>query len=176
MSRREAFMAATALILAPVLKMFESVVLPVSYRPDFLVVLAVSSGWSCDVWVAAPSGFAIGLVEDLLTGRAPGMRSISLAVAALAASLVKRVVSPDSLVSKVLAALASAGVADVASFAILRATGVRVDLVYFLRSILPVTVVWAGLLMLPVDFILTRVSQAFARLWPARRRDREAAA
>lgn len=177
MTRREGFVALTGVLLSPLFKIFESVAVPAGFRPDFLLLLAVSCGWSCDVWAAAPAGFAVGLVEDLIVGRALGMRSASLAAAAVTASLLRRVINPDSAVSKILAALASAVVADAASLVILRSAGVELGYQYLARKILPVTVAWAGVLALPMDFIVTRISRALSGLWPARRgRDREAAA
>lgn len=177
MTRREMFVVLTAVALAPVLKVFEFVALPVVHRPDFLVVLSVVCGWACDVWVAAPAGFIVGFVEDLLVGRAPGSRSVSLMVAAVAASLLKRVINPESLLSKFIAALSSAFVADAVNYAVLRSMGVALSLNYFARHILPATIVWAGALVLPVDFIIVRISHSLARLWPAKRgRDREATA
>jgi rod shape-determining protein MreD len=177
MTRAEVAIAAAALILAPLFKAFEFVLLPVLYRPDFLLALAVAVGWSSDLWTAATAGFTLGLLEDLFAGRALGTRALSMALAAVTSSFVKRLINPDSVLSKVIAAMVSAALADAASFAILRARGIEVGLIYFVRWIWPVSVGWSAVLVLPVGSITHRLARILSRLWPSEgKQGREAAA
>lgn len=168
MTRSESLVALSAIILGIVAKAFEFIALPVSFRPDLLVVLAVSVGWACEFWTSVPAGFALGLLEDLITGRALGSRAISLSIAAATASLLKRFISPDAVLSKVIAALVAATVADVASFALLRAMGIEVGLMNFVRMIWPSTAAWSVVLVLPLDAVNRRFALFLGRFWPAR--------
>ncbi len=176
MTRSDLLVALSALVLAPLFKAVEFIVLPVAYRPDLLVVLAISVGWTCEFWTAVPGGFIVGLVEDLLTGRALGSRAISLALAASTSTLLKRFVSPDAALSKVIAALVSAAVADAMNFAILRGMGIPAGLYNFLRVIWPATVAWSAVLVLPLDSLNRRFALLLGRLWPAGEEKRKEAA
>lgn len=177
MTRAEISIAVAALVLTPAFKVVEFVALPVLYRPDFLLVLAVAVGWHSDVWSAAPAGFALGLLEDLFVGRFPGQRAVSLAAAAAISSSLKRLISPDSALSKVIAAVVSAAAADLASFVILRSGGIDASVTYLVRWIWPVSVAWSAFLVLPVESVTRRFAGLLGRLWPEEgRKGREAAA
>ena len=172
MTRREALASISAVVLAIAFKAIEFVMLPVRYRPDLLIVLAVSVGWACGFWMSFPVGFVLGLLEDLISGRAPGSRALSLALAAMTSSIIKRFVNPDSVLSKLISAILSTAVADVACFGVLRAMGIEIGLDYSIRMILPASVAWSALLILPVDSMVRRLSHFLGRLLPAKE-DRE---
>jgi rod shape-determining protein MreD len=168
MTRNESLAVVSALVLGILFKAFEFIVLPVAYRPDLLVILAVSVGWACGFWASAPAGFALGLLEDLISGRAPGCRAISLSVAAATSTMLKRLISPDAVLSRVIAALLSTFVADAVSYGILRATGLEIGLQYVLRVILPASVVWSMVLILPLGGMNRRFALLLGRIWPAK--------
>lgn len=172
MIRKEGLAAISAVILAVLFKAVEFVALPVRYRPDLLMVLAVVVGWICGFWMSFPIGFVLGLVEDLITGRAPGSRALSLSLAAVTSSIIKRFVNPDSVLSKVISAVVSTALADAACFGILRAMGVGIGLDHSIRMILPASVAWSALLVLPIDSAVRRLASFFGRFWPANE-DRE---
>lgn len=176
MTRNEVFVAIAALLQASLMKIVEFVALPVLHRPDLLLTLAVVVGWSSHPWAAAWSGFALGLIDDLIGGRALGVRAVSLGLAAAVSSSLKRLIRPDAALSKMVAASISATVADLLSFAALRGRGSGVTGTYFIRWIWPATVVWAVVLVLPADWVTRRLAQGLGRLWPApdetRRRER----
>jgi len=172
MTRREALAAISAVVLAVLFKAVEFVTLPVRYRPDLLVVLAVSTGLACGFWTSFPIGFVLGLIEDLVSGRAPGSRAISLSLAAMTSSIIKRFANPDSVFSKLISAVLSTAVADAACFGVLRAMGIGIGLDYSVRMILRASVAWSVLLILPVDSIARRFSHFLGRFWPVNE-DRE---
>jgi len=167
MTRRDAGFTLAALMLAPIFKLVEFVALPPLYRPDLLALLTAAAGRSLDPWVAAPVGFAVGLIEDLFVGRALGVRAVSLALAGVTSSLLKSVLDPDSAFSKMLGASAGTVTADVISFGILRARGTSVGLAYLLRYVIPGTLVWALALALPVGAAAERLARCIVRIWPS---------
>lgn len=168
MTRREALASLSAVLLAVMFKAVEFVALPVTHRPDLLMVLAVSVGWTCGFWTSVPSGFILGILEDLFTGRAPGSRAISLCVASTVTTTMRRFVNPESVVSKAMAALVSTVLADAACFGAMRAAGVEIGLTYAARAILPASVAWSVILILPVDAVARRFAAFLGRFWPAR--------
>jgi len=177
MTRKEGLAAIASLLLVVLFKSLEFVVLPVKYRPDLLAVLAASLGWACGLWMSFPLGLVLGLVEDLFFGRALGVRAISLGVASMTASLLKRFANPDSLLSKAIVAGISAVFCDAAGFAVLRAMGIGISLQYSVRTILPATVAWSIILILPVDGLQRRLAGLIGRIVPAREdREKEVAA
>jgi rod shape-determining protein MreD len=177
MIRNEGLAAIASLLLAVLLKSVEFVVLPVQYRPDLLVVLAASLGWACGLWMSFPLGFVLGLLEDLFFGRALGQRAISLGVASMMASLLRRFVNPDSALSKALTAGISSVLADAVGFVTLRAMGIEVGFQYWVRMILPATAAWSVVLILPVDGLQRRLAEFIGRIVPARGdREKEVAA
>ncbi|MGE5580027.1 MAG: rod shape-determining protein MreD [Bacillota bacterium] len=177
MTRKEGLAAFASLFLAISLKSVEFVVFPVKYRPDLLVVLAASLGWASGLWMSFPLGFVLGLLEDLIFGRALGQRAISLAVASMTASLLRRFVNPDSALSKALVAVISAVLADAAGFATLRAMGIEIGLQYSVRMILPATAAWSLILILPIDALQRRLAGLIGRIVPAGEdREKEVAA
>ncbi len=167
MTRNETLTIASGILLAIIAKALEFVVLPVRYRPDLLVVLAVAIGWGSGFWASLPAGFGLGLIDDLVFGRAPGSRAVSLAIASVSASTLRRFMNPDSILSKAVSALFSSAVSDVACFGMLRAMGVEVGLQYSFRTILPATVAWSVVLIVPVGGMVRRLSLLLGRLWPA---------
>ncbi len=168
MIRKEALVALSAVPLAFLFKALEFVALPFMYRPDLLLVLAVAVGWASGFWMSFPIGFVVGLIEDLISGRAPGSRAVSLSLAALTSSLIRRFVNPDSALSKMISAALSAVIADAACFGVLRAMGIGIGFDYSVRTILPASVAWAAALILPVDSMLRRLVAFFGRFWPAK--------
>ena len=177
MIRNEGLAAIASLLLAVLLKSVEFVVLPVQYRPDLLVVLAASLGWACGLWMSFPLGFVLGLLEDLFFGRALGQRAISLGVASMMASLLRRFVNPDSALSKALTAGISSVLADAVGFVTLRAMGIEVGFQYWVRMILPATAAWSVVLILPVVGLQRRLAEFIGRIVPARGdREKEVAA
>lgn len=167
MSRKDAFTLISAVFLAPFLKVVETVALAPVKRPDLLLVLAASTGWSTGISAAIPAGFVIGAFDDVLCGRALGSRALSLAVAAVLSSFVKNLVNQDSWLAKMVTVAGSAVMSDFVGFGILRATGVALSFPYFLRSILPLGAIWTPILVIPMGFILSRLTRAFSGLWPA---------
>ena len=167
MTPREAAFALTALFFTPILKLAEFVALPTLYRPDLLLVLTAVISRSLHPWAAAPVGFAVGLIEDLLVGRALGVRAVSLALAGVVSSLLKSVLDPDSAFSKVLCAAAAAFSADAASFGMLRIRGTAVGVVYLLKWVLPGTLLWAAALAVPMGAVAERLARGIVRIWPS---------
>lgn len=167
MSRREGSIIAVAVLLAPLAKMVEFAAIPAIGGPDILVCLAICVGWSCDVWNALPAGFALGLIEDIVTGRALGSRAVSLALAAALAAGMKRVVNPDSLSSKALAALCGTTLADCVTWGILALMGIHIATTHFLRGILVPSALWAAALVGPLEFTVKRLASAVQSVWPA---------
>lgn len=163
----DSFHIITALLTAVLAKVVESVMLPAVRSPDLLVVLAACVGWSCDLWNALPAGFAIGLIEDLIVGRALGSRAISLAVAAAAVSALKRFINPDSFSSKILAALASATLADLVTWAILRSMRMGIAATFFVREIWLPSALWSLLLIGPLHAVIRRTAAGLQNLWPS---------
>jgi len=165
MTRRELFTILTALVLSPVLKALEFSVFPAVNRPDFLTVLAVTIGLSCNGWVALPGGFLIGLLEDLTILRAPGARAVSLAVAAATASSLRRFLSPESLPSRVLIALLGNLAGDLTCYGLLRLMDIRIGFQYF-GTVLGFSLVWSAAALLPVGFVVKRVVNLIFALFP----------
>jgi rod shape-determining protein MreD len=167
MSAGDGFVITATLLLAPLAKMVEFAAAPAIGGPDILTVLAVCLGWSCDIWNALPAGFALGVIEDVVTARALGSRAVSLALAAALACGMKRVMNPDSLSSKALAALGGSTLADFATWGILWSMEIRIAATHFLRAILGPSALWSLALIGPLDFGVRWLARVVQAVWPA---------
>lgn len=177
MTRHEISVVVLAIFVAPLAKMVEFAALRAVGGPDFLAVLAVSVGWSCDLWSAGPAGFILGLIEDLISGRALGTRAVSLALAAFLASGLRRFLNPDSLSSKMIAAFAGTALADLASWAILLSLGIPITYAHFAKSIWIRSALWSAFLIGPVEALMRRAAGSIQSLLPSSgRKGRETAA
>lgn len=176
MNPRDGSVIAVALVLAPLAKTVEFVAAPAVGGPDILAGLAVCVGWLCDLWYALPAGFVLGLIEDVVTARCLGSRAIALALAALLAAVIKSVLNPDSLSSKMLAALSGMTLADFVTWGVLASRGIRIAAPYFLRSIWIPSALWSLALIGPLHFAVKRMALGAANVWPSSgRKGREAA-
>ncbi len=168
MTRRHILTLVPALMLVPLLKSLESVAFSGFRRPDFVMVLAVCAGLSFDVWHGLPAGFAIGLIEDLMFFRMPGLRAVSLCVTAGTASLFARAVNADVIPFKIVLSATASVLGDLASFGILRAKGYPFSGSFFVKVILVNSALWSGGLAVPFHFALKRLARLGHRLFPAR--------
>ncbi len=176
MSLGDGFVITATLLLAPLAKMVEFAAAPAIGGPDILAVLAVCLGWSCDIWNALPAGFALGLIEDVVTARALGSRAVSLTLAAALAYGMKRIMNPDSLSSKALAALSASTLADFSTWGILWSMDIRIAATHFVRAIWVPSALWSLALIGPLDFGVRRLARAVQAVWPASgRKSRETA-
>lgn len=164
---RDAFIISLTLLLAVLAKIVESAALPALMGPDLLVVLAGCVGWSCDLWNAVPAGFAIGLLEDVIIGRALGARSVSLALAAASASALRWFINPDSLSSKVIAAFFAATLADFSTWLILGLRGISIPGSHFIKAIWIPTALWSVLLMGPAETAIRKAAGFIGRYFPS---------
>lgn len=153
-------------IVAPLLKIAEFVLLPPARRPDLLMVLAIAVGWIGEPWASAPVGFGIGLMEDVLVGRALGVRAATLAACAGLASAGKKALNPEPVVSRCLIAFLVSGFGDLLSYGLLRMLGFSISPSVLVSHVLPWTSVWSAALAVPFYPILRRVWGAAARCWP----------
>lgn len=157
---------AVIVIVAPLLKIAEFVLLSPVRRPDLLMVLAIAVGWIGEPWASAPVGFGIGLVEDLLVGRALGVRAATLAACAALASAGRRALNPEPVASRCLVAFIVSGFGDLLSYGLLRMLGFSISPSVLIRYVLPWTSAWSAALVVPFYPLLRRVWRAAARYWP----------
>ncbi len=166
MNKRFGAFLVAALILGlfvPVLKLSEFVLLSPALRPDVLMAISVSVGWMGEPWATAPLGFGIGLVEDVLVGRALGTRAASLAVCACLASLSRKVVNPDLAVSRCLAAMIVSVCGDLLSYGLYSMLGFSIKSSFLFNRILTATAVWSLVLALPIYPLLAKAWDVFHR-------------
>ncbi len=154
------------MILAPLAKLIEFVAGPAVGGPDILAGLSVCVGWLCDMWYALPAGFVLGLIEDVVTARCLGSRAIALALASLVAAGIRSILNPDSLSSKMLAALCGTTLADYVTWGILASRGIRIAAPYFFRSIWIPSALWSLALIGPLHFSVRRMALLAGTVWP----------
>lgn len=174
MSRREAFSCLVALILAPLAKALEFSVFPATNRPDLLMIFAITVGLCADVWAAMPCGFLIGLLEDLITMRVPGVRAVSLAFASTVASLLRKLMRTEALPSRILIAAIGSLSGDLACFGLLRLSGINLSFEHF-KTILIYSTLWSVAGQVPVRFLVGRTVNVLLAMFPGDdERDRRA--
>lgn len=173
---RDAFVILASVLFAAVAKIAEAALLPASRGPDLLVVLAACVGWSCDLWNALSAGFALGLIEDLILGRALGLRAVSLTLAALTASGLRQFINQESLSSKVIVGIVSSTVSDLVAWGILASMGMAIEGSHFVRAIWIPSALWSALLIAPAEAVTVRTAVFLHGLWPSSgRKGRETA-
>lgn len=165
MTRREICTCLLALILTPVMKALEFSALPAINRPDLLMILAIIVGLASDVWVALPGGFLVGMLEDLITMRAPGTRAVSLAIAAATASSLRRFFSPDAIPSRLLITFLGSLAGDLAAYGLLRLMGVSIGLIHF-RTVLFYSLAWSVGTVLPIGFVVNKAVNVLLAVFP----------
>ncbi|MGI6643998.1 MAG: rod shape-determining protein MreD [Bacillota bacterium] len=166
MTRREALTVIPGLFFVPLLKILEFVVFPGPKSPDLLIVLVICIGMTCDVWNALPTGFLIGLLEDIIGWRILGLRAISLALAAGAAAIGARGLNPDSLISRLTLSAVASIVGDAAAFGVIRWMGLPLSPSFF-KDVLFNTVIWSLVLVVPINWGLSSIARFGARLFPS---------
>ncbi len=165
MTRREFYTVIVSLLLAPVLKAVEFASFPAVDRPDLLMILAVGLGLLCGPWVSGPAGFFVGLVEDLTVTRAFGVRGVSLGIAALSASALRRFLNPDAFFSRALITFVSVVAGDAVCYGLLRAKGIVVGTAHLQRVLLN-SAGWSFFLTTPISYGLKKAAAALLTVAP----------
>jgi rod shape-determining protein MreD len=166
--RRELVAAVIALVISLPLKLFEFVFLPSIARPDLLMVLSISAGYTAGWNYGIYAGFLIGLLEDVFVGRVLGVRALSLAVAALISASTRDYVTPDAILPRALLSGGSALIGDSAAYVLLSAKGRSVTFRHFVSHILKYGIIWSIVLALPVSYFLYAASKKFEETFPER--------
>jgi rod shape-determining protein MreD len=165
MNKKEALVVGSSvLLLAPVFKILEFTLLP--SRIDLIMVLSCAVGWSCSPWVSGPSGFVLGLMDDMFAGRLLGVRALSLMIVAILVSSSKRFISSEMLFSKGIVSSLCSGIGDVVSLVLFRALGILFGSSYALSTIIPRTMIWTFFLLIPIDMALIAIANLLERVLP----------
>ncbi len=156
-------------LLAPLLLLVQYVYLGSAKGLDLAVVLACSAGWQIPLPASAVAGFGIGLVQDVFTGRTIGFSALSLSVVSMTMSWVRGFLNPRMPFSDSIAAVVSTGIGDCVSYAALRLLKMPVTWEFFIRDVVPYSLIWSFVLIIPVNLMVSGVSGIIAMVWPSKR-------
>ncbi|HOA70356.1 MAG: hypothetical protein WBL52_04855 [Bacillota bacterium] len=166
--KRLSFFIAYAL-LTPLMLLAQYVYLGSTTGLDLGAVLACSAGWLVPVPASWLAGFGIGLIQDVFVGRTLGFCALSLSLVAMVTSWVRRFLNPRMPFAASIAAMVSTGIGDCVSYAVLRLSKTQLAWEFFLRGILPYSLIWAFALIIPVNLMVNGLSGIIAMIWPDNR-------
>lgn len=153
-------------LLTPLLLLIQYVYLGSAKGLDLAMVMACSAGWLIPLPGSWVTGFCIGLIQDVFTGRALGFSALSLSVISIVTSQVRGFLNPGMPFADNIAAVISAGVGDCVSYASLRLLNMAVTWEFFARDVLPYSLIWSFALIIPVNLMVSGVAGIIAMVWP----------
>lgn len=156
----------TYALLAPLMLLVQYVYLGSAQGLDLGIVLACSAGWLGPVPASWVVGFGIGLIQDVFVGRTLGFAALSLFVVSMMMSWVRGFLNPRMPFAASIAAMVSTGVGDCVSCAVLRLVNTPLTWEFFIRDILPYSLIWAFALIIPVNLMVNALSGILAMVWP----------
>lgn len=166
MTRRDIGLFVICLLLAPLVLLIQYVYLGSARGPDLAIALACAAGWISPWPASGVTGFAVGLMQDLFVGRIFGFSALSLSVAAMSMSWMRGFLNPGMMFSASIAATVSVLISDFVSYVTLRLLRTPINLVFFLKEILPSAVAWAFIMAIPFCFVIRNISNLLLKLWP----------
>ncbi len=156
----------TCVLLAPLMLLIQHVSFGTTQGFDLAIVLACAAGWLAGWPISGVIGFSIGLIQDLFVGRVIGFSTLSLSVVSMSMSWIRGFLNPSMAFSSSIAAMISTGLGDLVSYAVLRLSKTPLSLSFFIREILPYSLLWSFILVVPVNSIVKGISGMLAMLWP----------
>lgn len=157
----------TCVLLAPLMLLIQHVCLGTTPGLDLAVVLACAAGWLSPWPISGIIGFAIGLIQDLFVGRVIGFSALSLSVISMSMSSIRGFLNPSMAFSSSIAAVVCTGLGDLVTYVVLRLSKIPLSLSFFVKDILPYSLIWSFVLIVPFNFIVKGISGMLAMLWPA---------
>ncbi|HHY11409.1 MAG TPA: hypothetical protein GX529_02145 [Firmicutes bacterium] len=133
---------------------------------DLALVLACSAGWFSPLPASGVIGFGIGLIQDLFVGRIIGFSALSLSVVSMSMSWVRGFLNPAMPFASSIATMISTGVGDFTAYVVLQLLSTPVSWEFFIRDMLPYSLIWSFTLIIPVNLVVNGVAGILAMVWP----------
>lgn len=138
--------------------------IPLPARPDLLAILSVAVGFRYDLPWACATGFALGLMEDLSSGRIMGIRAGALVAASAFSNFVASFVNPETYYSKSLSALGPLILGDLASFGLFRMKGIPLTGSFLVRYVIPSSIIWGFVAASPMCWLVDGIRSLAEKL------------
>ncbi len=141
-------------ILTPLALLFQFVYLKTTRTLDLGLVLACSAGWLNPLPISAVIGFGIGFIQDMFIGRVVGFSAFVLTVVSTIMSWMRQFLNPSMLFSGSIAASIATGAGDCTAYMLIYFMDLPFDSGFFIREILPYSMAWPFVLIVPVNFLI----------------------
>jgi rod shape-determining protein MreD len=153
MNRERICFFITYALLSPSLLIIEYACLGNTKGLDIPLALALSAGWFNPFPVSGVIGFGIGLIQDLFVGRVLGFSALCLSLVSMLMSQVRGFLNPSMPFASSMAALISAGFGDMVAYLVLKLLRTPVSWAFFIKDILPLSLIWSFVLIIPVNLL-----------------------